>query len=216
MLRINVGCGQTPTPGWRNFDNSWSLRLAQIPVLPDVLHALRLLEGSQYQFIQFARKNDIEYGDAARGLPVSDESRDVLYSSHMMEHLDRSAADTFLKEAFQVLRPKGIIRIAVPDSKKHVAQYLDSGDADAFIEGTHVCIPGPRSLAHRLRLLLTGTRHHQWMYDGTSLSGLLQKHGFIGIEIMPAGRTKIPEHDQLDLQERISESVYVEAEKPAV
>lgn len=54
-----------------------------------------------------------------------------------------------------------------------------------------------------------------WMYDGKSLTKLLGKLGFVEVEVMPAGQTKISAHEPLDLQERVSESVYVEAEKPA-
>lgn len=213
VVRVNIGCGQTPTRGWKNLDNSLSLHLSRIPLLPDLLHKLGFLDTFQYRFIRFARENDIDYGDAAKGLPIQSDSVDVLYSSHMLEHLDRNEADRFLKEVFRVLRPGGIIRIAVPDIKKQVAQYNESGDADAFIEATHLCVPRPRSLVQRLRLLLVGTRHHQWMYDGNSLSRLLQKHGFVKAEVLPAGQTRIHGHEPLDLQERCSESVYVEAEK---
>jgi predicted SAM-dependent methyltransferase len=213
-LRINIGCGQTPTQGWRNFDNSLSLRLSKLLLLPELLLKLKLIDGSQYQFIQFARKNDIEYGDAVTGLPVQDHSVEVLYSSHMLEHLDRNEADKFLKEAFRVLRPGGIIRLTVPDLKKQVAQYNVSNDANAFIDATNLCVPRPRSIKQRLRLFLVGPRNHQWMYDGISLSGLLEKHGFVKVKIMPAGQTNVYDHEPLDLKERVSESVYVEAEKP--
>jgi len=215
-LRINIGCGQTPTHGWRNFDNSLSLRLSKIPLLPDLLQKLGLIEDSQRQFIRFASENDIEYGDATDGLPIKDESVDVLYTSHMLEHLDKNEAKRFLREAFRILRPGGIIRIAVPDIKIQIARYNECGDADAFIEATHLCVPHPRSLSQRLRILLVGTRHHQWMYDGNSLSELLQKHGFIKADVMPVGQTMIHDYEPLDLQERASESVYVEAEKPCV
>ena len=171
---------------------------------------LKALQDSQYQFILFARENDIEYG----GLPVQDQSVEVLYSSHMLEHLDRNEADTFLKEAFRVLHPGGIIRLAVPDIKRQVERYNESGDADAFIESTYLCLPRPKSLAQRLRLSLAGPRNHQWMYDGNSLSRLLQKHGFLKIEVMTAGQTKISGHEPLDLHEQVSESIYIEAERP--
>lgn len=161
-----------------------------------------------------AHDNDIEYGDVTKGLPVKDGSVDVLYSSHMLEHLDRNGANTFLKEAFRMLRPGSIIRIAVPGIKKQVAQYNDRGDADAFIEATLLCGPRPRSVAQRLRLLLIGNRHHQWMYHGNSLCHLLEKHGFVKAEVLPAGQTRIEGHEPLNLRERFSESVYVEAEKP--
>lgn len=215
MTRINIGCGQTPTKGWKNFDNSFSLRLAKITFFPNILYRLRFLEDTQYHFITFARENDIRYGDATKGLPLKSESCEVVYSSHMLEHLDRNGANKFLKEAYRVLRPGGIIRIAAPDIKKQIAQYNDSGDADAFIEATHMCVPRPNTLAQRIRLLLVGPRHHQWMYDGNTLSRLLEKHDFIEAEIMPPGKTNIPKPGSLDLQERSSESVYVEAKKPS-
>jgi len=139
-----------------------------------------------------------------------------LYSSHMLEHLDRNGADKFLTEAYRVLRPNGIIRIAVPDIKKQITRYNDSGDADVFVESTHMCAARPISFSQKLRLLLVGTRHHQWMYDGNSLSRLLQKHGFIEAEVIPGGKTRIPKSGPLNLQERSSESVYVEANKPNV
>lgn len=213
-MRVNVGCGQTPTAGWKNFDNSLSLRLAKIPFLPALLLKARLLDSPQYQFIQFARSNRIEYGDVAKGLPLSDGSVDVIYSSHMLEHLDREEASLFLKKARRMLRPGGIIRLVVPDIHKHVQQYIGSEDADAFIAGTLLCYPRPRTIVQRLRILLVGTRHHQWMYDGASLCRLLLAHGFVRVEIMQPGETKVRAPEPLDLQERFSESVYVEAENP--
>jgi predicted SAM-dependent methyltransferase len=213
FLRINIGCGQTPTKGWMNFDNSLSLLLSKIPLLPDVLLKINFLERSQYQFIQFARDHFIEYGDVTKGLPVKEGSCEVLYSSHMLEHLDRYEADLFLKEVFRILRPNGIIRIAVPDIEKKVDQYIESGNSDDFIESTYMCVPRPRTLSQRIRLLLVGTRHHQWMYSGKSLSKLLQNHGFVDINVMPAGQTNISDSESLDLKERESESIYVEARK---
>lgn len=214
MLRVNIGCGRTPTRGWRNFDNSPSIRLANIPVLPQVLQRLRLLGEAQYQFVEFARANAIEYGDAARGLPIPAGSVDVVYSSHMLEHLDRQEADTFLIEVRRLLRPGGIIRLAVPDIRQHVERYNASSNADEFIEATQLSVPRPRSLAQRLQLLLAGTRHHQWMYDSRSLCGLLRKHGFVNAVALAAGVTTIRDHHPLNLCERSSESIYVEAENP--
>lgn len=130
------------------------------------------------------------------------------------DYLDQNEAEKFLREALRILRPGGIIRIAVPDIKKQIAHYNESGDADAFIAATHLCMPRPRSIALRLRLLLIGTRHHQWMYDGNSLASLLHKHGFVKADVMPVGQTKIHDYEPLDLEERTSESVYVEAGKP--
>ena len=212
--KVNIGCGQTPTPGWKNFDNSLSLRLAKMPFVVYVFKMLNFTDEYQQQFIHFCINNDIEYGDATKGLPLSNESVEVLYSSHMLEHLDRYETNIFFKEAFRVLCPGGFIRLAVPDLKKQIANYNSSGDADSFIKNTLLCVERPRTFAQRLRLLCTGSRHHQWMFDGNSLSQLLIKYNFVNVEIMPAGNTKIVNHEPCDLMERAAESVYVEAEKP--
>ena len=213
-MRINVGCGQMPTKGWRNFDNSFSLRLARLPILPTLLLRLRLLDDNQFQFIQFARENAIEYGDATRSLPIPSSSVDVLYSSHMFEHLDRREAVLFLKEAMRVLRSGGTIRLAVPDIQRQARQYIATGDADAFIEATLLTQDRPRSFSQRLKLLLVGTRHHQWMYDGRSLLRLLESEGFASATVLEPGESRIEDPQDLNLRERSSESVYLEAIKP--
>jgi predicted SAM-dependent methyltransferase len=213
-VRINVGCGQTPTRDWRNFDNSLSLWLAKIPLIPIVLYKCKIINAMQYQFIQFAQSVQIEYGDVTKGLPLSNDSVAVLYSSHMLEHLDQTEASSFLKEARRILCSGGIIRLAVPDLRKQVQQYLDSSDADAFIKSTYLCQPRPRTIFQRLRILTVGTRHHQWMYDGASLCRILLDHDFRNASIVPPGKTRIPNPGPLDLAEQSDISVYVEAEKP--
>ena len=213
-VRINFGCGRTPTIGWRNFDNSLSLRLAKVPLLPGILYKYKVIDTSRTEFMQFAQHNQIEYGDATKGLPFSNGSVEVLYSSHMFEHLDRTEASIFLNEARRILRSGGIIRLAVPDLRKQVQQYLWFPDADAFIKGTHLCQPRPRAFVQRLGILLVGTRHHQWMYDGDSLCKKLLAHGFVDPSILSPRETRIHDPGPLDLKERSDESVYVEAENP--
>jgi len=214
MIRVNIGCGQTPTSGWRNFDNSLSLRLSKIPLLPLVLLKVGLIDNPQYQFIQFARTNLIEYGDATKALPLPAGSVDVFYSSHMFEHLDQNEAGLFLEEARRLLCSGGVIRLAVPDLRKQVESYIESKDCDAFIFAIRLTQPRPRKIAQRLGILLMGTRHHQWMYDGQSLCRLLQVHGFVDPQILNAGETRIDHPQALNLHERASESVYVEAINP--
>ena len=91
-LKINFGCGQTPTKEWRNFDNSFSLRLAKVPMLAYLLHSLGIIGKSLYEFIKFARENRIEHGDARKRMPLKNDSCEVVYTSHMLEHLDRDGA----------------------------------------------------------------------------------------------------------------------------
>jgi predicted SAM-dependent methyltransferase len=212
-LRINIGCGQTPTLGWRNLDNSFSVRLASLGSVSRLLSAVGLLDKSQAEFVDFAERNAIEYADATK-IPCEDGVCEVLYSSHMVEHLDPDEAKSFLREAMRILRPGGIMRIAVPDIQKHVSDYCETGDADKFLASTHMCINRPKGLRQKLRMLIVGTRHHQWMYDGKSLSKLFVEQGFANPIVQSPGETLILDPSALDLNERAEESVYVEAIKP--
>jgi SAM-dependent methyltransferase len=214
MYRINVGCGMTPTRGYLNFDNSFSVRLSAFPKLSNILYKAGLLDQPQMNYIRFCRENEIAWADATRRIPLPDDSTEVVYASHMLEHLDRQEVGRFLAEAKRLLGPGGVIRLAVPDLGKHARSYIGHGDADVFIDSLHVCAPKPRSLAERLRLMLVGPRHHQWMYDGKSLCKLLNDSGFLEARVYPAGETRIVNPGTYDLAERMDESVYVEAIKP--
>lgn len=213
-MRVNVGCGQTPVAGWMNYDNSVSVLLARTRGVSALLGLCGVLSHEQRRFVDSARSNRVRYANAVRHIPLPDGSVDVLYSSHMIEHLDRAEVVSFLREARRVLSSCGIIRIACPDLRPKAEVYLASGDADAFIESMHVCGPRPQTLFGRLSFLLVGPRRHQWMYDGASLCRLLLSAGFADVSVAPAGTSRIPDPGSLDLRERVEESVYVEAMSP--
>lgn len=206
-LRVNVGCGRTPTPGWCNFDNSLAVRLARVPL---VLPFLGLVSTESRAFAEAARLNQIRWAQAWR-LPLADATAEVVYCSHMFEHLDQAEAAAFLREVKRVLVSGGILRLAVPDLGRLVDAYLRDRDADSFVAGTHLAMTRPRSLARRLQVALVGPRHHLWMYDGDSLVRFLLRAGFRDAVVLPPGRTTIAAPDPLNLAERAEESVYVEA-----
>jgi predicted SAM-dependent methyltransferase len=213
-MRVNIGCGQSPISGWINFDNSLSVRLGKVPLIPDFLFAFKIIKEPQYQFIRFTRSQKIDYGDVVRGLPISDGAVEVLYSSHMLEHLGAKSVSLFLAEAKRIMRPGGILRISVPDIRKQVQEYINDKNADLFIEKTLLAQPPLNSFIQRFTFLFIGPRHHQWMYDGDSLSMLLKANDFVDVTIMPPGKTMIRNPDPLNLFERDEESVYVEAKRP--
>ena len=66
----------------------------------------------------------VQIHDVRKGLPFSDETFDVVYHSHLLEHLPREAALPFIKECYRVLRRGGIIRVAVPDLERIARLYL--------------------------------------------------------------------------------------------
>jgi SAM-dependent methyltransferase len=213
-MRVNIGCGATPTEGWVNFDNSLAIRVARQPRLLRALALAGLLTNESLDLAALAVTENVRFANAVRRIPCRDGSVDTLYSAHMVEHLDRDEVRRFLGEARRVLRPGGILRIAVPDIGIQVDRYLDDKDADEFIAGTHLSQPRPSGFLPRIRCAVVGPRHHLWMYDGDSLSKVLWDAGFAGVCVLGPGETTIADPGSLDLKERADESVYAEAVNP--
>ena len=214
MKGINIGCGRTPTEGWHNYDNSLSLYFARIPILTFILKHLGLFNEQQWCAILFYKRNSIKYADARKHIPEPDYSVDVLYSCHMLEHLDINEAQSFLAETRRVLKHGGYIRLSVPDLRHIFDEYLQSGDADKFVNDTGLSRRSHATVLSRIRYLLVGDRDHKHMYDGVSLCKLLVSAGFKNVKIMPEGETMIPEYGALNLTERLPSSIYVEAVNP--
>ncbi len=202
-----------PINGWRNIDNSLSVRISKWGPLGYFLYKFKLIGTPTYNNIKFCQSSYIEWADVTCKIPASNDSVDVIYSCHMLEHLDREEAASFLQEAKRVLQSNGIMRIAVPDLRVQINEYLKSDDADSFIEATHMCVPRPKNLAQRLRIVFIGTRHHQWMYDKDSLCRLLIESGFKNPIVLNSGETTINNPGSLNLEERKDESIYVEVKK---
>jgi predicted SAM-dependent methyltransferase len=213
MIKVNIGCGRNQIKGWHNFDNSFSLKLAKMPWLVNLLKFFGFLEKWQTDYIEWIRKNNIKFADARKKLSFKDNSVDVIYTSHMLEHLHPNCAKKFLLEAKRVLRKKGILRICVPDLRKNIDEYLKNNNAEEFMRNLYVCPEEYTSFTSKLKFLLIGIRHHQWMYDKNSLSKLLLNYGFKEIFILKPGETLIKDSDNLDLYERKKESFYIEAIK---
>lgn len=213
-LCVNVGCGSAPTPGWLNFDNSPTVLLARAPFVSSALERAGLLGSLQRSFLVVAMEQRIAWANAAQRIPLPDGSARVIYSSHMIEHLDRASARGLLTEARRVLRPGGVVRIVAPDLKRLARAYVDGGDADHFVAATLLAHGERTSLGGRLKTLALGRREHAWMYDEVSLVTLVRDAGFDEVRALDPGVTTIPDPGPLNLHERSGESIYVEGRRP--
>ena len=68
---------------------------------------------------------DVTSYDLSRGIPLADGSCDVVYHSHLLEHLRHADALPFLIECYRVLKPGGGLRVAVPDLERICSLYLE-------------------------------------------------------------------------------------------
>lgn len=59
-----------------------------------------------------------------KGIPFPSNTFDVVYHSHVLEHFSKNDGQEFIAECYRVLRPNGIIRVAVPDLEQIVRNYI--------------------------------------------------------------------------------------------
>lgn len=79
----------------------------------------------------------VQRWDVTQPLPFADEAFDAVYHSHLLEHLPRDRALPFLQECRRVLKPGGVMRLAIPNLEAIARLYLYTledawfGDAEA-------------------------------------------------------------------------------------
>ena len=111
-LMLNLGCGNRTHEAWVNIDHS----------LKASFNALWFVR----PFLKIPNPAGYLHHDLRNGIPFPDGSADVVYSSHLLEHLERKDALPFLREIYRVLKRDGILRIVVPDLERAVTAYLQA------------------------------------------------------------------------------------------
>ena len=167
-VKLNVGCFMTMFHnGWVNMD----------------VHDLRgFAQGFGY---------DYRIHDATLGLPFGTGTVDLIYSSHMLEHLSYAEGVSFLRECRRVIRPDGAMRIIVPDAYRLMGSYAQSNPIDScqdtpgkqfpflsdYDEINEGCANAPTGAGKLWSLLHEG---HKACYDAETLCGALREGGWEG------------------------------------
>ena len=68
----------------------------------------------------------VESWKASEGIPAPSQSVDVVYHSHLLEHLQQEEGEDLIQECLRVLKPGGILRIVVPDLERICTDYLST------------------------------------------------------------------------------------------
>lgn len=117
-----------------------------------------------------------------------DESAEVIYSSHTLEYFDRFHVVNLLNEWRRVLKPDGILRVAVPNFEALIEVYKKTNSLSTIL--------GP--MYGRMTVTkLSGAEqiYHKTIYDFSSLKNILVEAGFKDVKKYDWRET---EHAQYD------------------
>lgn len=149
-LLVHLGCGEIDKPGWVNVDARSFPHVHVVTQRPDRLSLF------------------------------PDGSVDLVYLSHVLEHLPRARIGSALSEFFRILRPGGTVRVSVPDFDLLVEMYQSSG----------------RNVMAITQPLMGGQRSewdfHYTVFNRPHLQGLLEGAGFE--DVAECNGTSVEDH----------------------
>lgn len=164
-VKLNLGSFTHMFHGWRNIDridlSSWAA-------------------SNGYAFTHW---------DIGAGLPYDDGRVDLVFLSHVLEHFSYDDGVKLLREIRRVLRPKGVVRIAVPDIAVLARSYVDC-DMQKFDQICGVDAASDPKLGAdqpraRLFFELAAGGDHRAFYDTPALVNALLQAGFANV--LPSG-----------------------------
>jgi SAM-dependent methyltransferase len=238
---LNLGCGYKTNWDFNNIDASPYAFLAHHKRIATALQRVGILSLERYQK-HLTVDPEIVQHDLRKGIPFPDASFDVVYSCHVLEHIDVDSAPGFLNECRRVLKSDGTIRVVVPDLEIIVNRYtssrhrIDTGDESGLLD--HIAaihelfdmivriekLVDPQTtkdkVLYRVVNLFQADHGHRWMYDRYSLSELLRRLGYTKIKQEDAFTSGIDGWNEfgLDVEEGNKvyrpSSLYMEGTKP--
>lgn len=133
-VRLNLGAGDSPIPG---YDNSW----------------------------------DLKQGKKAFPLELPDNSVDEIRASHIFEHIGHHFSEKVLTQWVRVLKPGGLLKLAVPDLEIIASKYLsgEPGQYQGWLCGGQ----------------MDASDVHLSQYDWDSLSAMMRRCGLVGLHKWP-------------------------------
>lgn len=175
-VKLNVGCGTDYKKGWINIDNNSDNNIKRLDLNWDLL----------------------------KPLPIPSNSADYVFSEHFFEHFNIEDAQMIMRDLMRVLKPGGVMRIAMPDLKWVVNNYLHTPiNKDPVIKNFGFDFVKTRAEWMNMSFRWWG---HQWLYDWEELERRIKDAGFEKIEQCKMKKSK---HKDLRNLETRSESFLI-------
>jgi predicted SAM-dependent methyltransferase len=146
--------------------------------------------------------------DIRKGLPLASEMLDYVVSIHALPEFSYPELQMVLQELRRVLKPGGVLRLALPDLRRGIDAYL-RGDMDYFqVDPKEVKSEGGRFIVH---MLWYGYSRSLFTVDFAT--ELLERSGFVEARECAFQATASEFEQIVDLDNRPDESLFVEARR---
>lgn len=144
-MKLNLGAGSQPLPDFVNIDRSY-------PVGRELTES-----GPGWNI----------HGEVYP-LPYADNSVDHVRASHVLEHVPYREIEEVVREWVRVLRPGGVLKIAVPDFRWCAEKFLAGADANVqgYVMGGQV----------------DENDYHKTIFDEQGLRSLMESLGLVNIQ----------------------------------
>jgi SAM-dependent methyltransferase len=146
--------------------------------------------------------------DIRQGLPLEEASIDYIVSIHALPEMPYDDLLPALLELRRVLKPGGVLRLALPDLLKGVRAY-ERGDRDYFL----VPDDDVKSLGAKLIVQLIWYGYSRTLFTAEFIEEMLFKAGFARVDHCAYQRTESQFPEITELDNRENESLFVEATK---
>ena len=146
--------------------------------------------------------------DLRNTLPLQDETVELIFTEHVMEHIEFNIAQRVLADFFRVMKPKGRLRIVVPGLQQCCRAYIE-GKKEWFQLVDEPCISAGQGFNR-----IFYSHFHRFIYDYETLAVILKEAGFSTVNEC-SHLASVDERLRLDAdhESRRLVSLYVEAVK---
>jgi len=144
--------------------------------------------------------------DLTKGVPLADNTVDVVYSSHVFEHIPYQDLLHVIQEIRRILKPGGKLLVCVPNAGLYLRAYFRN---EMFVNYDEMYIPAAvntNSKIDQLNYIAYLNGDHTFMFDEENIINILKMCDFNNVDFRDF-------NDEIDSLERDFESMYVQAFK---
>jgi SAM-dependent methyltransferase len=176
IARLNCGCGSKGKVGWVNVDR------------------------------QAFRGVDVQADLLAHGLPFGSRTFDFAVAMHVLQDIAWAGIPVALAELHRVLKPRGVLRLGLPDLDRAIAAYHRDDSAYFHVPDNDASHIGSKFVT---QIIWYGSVHTPFTFDFAQ--ELLQRARFAAVQRCAFGCTASRHPEIVELDNRQRESMFIEA-----